>query len=440
MNALVLALTLAATAPEGQTVAVKRLSVEDAVRLAVAASERVRSAAQDLHKARGQIAEARAAALPHVSAEIGYSRFSGGGGMYPPELVTMGFLPSFSSQYTASVKMQQLVYNGGIVVAALRAAALAEEQSELGLELSRKGAVYAAQMAYAAVLAQAAILDVAKESEDLAASSLTNARALKAAGIKKTLDVKQALVELQNAKSQRFKARTAHRMARDALLRILGLDLGRDVALVDSLESLTPPADLDPIDDYLTTARGKRLDLDIAAKLEQLNKLIYDTSTSSRRPTAGLQVAYAATSGEDWFHDDFEFDWLVGMQVKIPIFDGLAAQGKKRQAHANLEKARIEIDRLRRDIEKDVRSAYWRVRSAGEFAATAAEGVNVARDAVQEAENLYRADQVPAIVPQQSRLGLAQARTNLAQARFELFAAMLDLKMSAGLIEAPPAK
>ena len=195
MNTMVLVLALSAPAPGADLVAPLELSIAEAARLAVGAAERVRSAEQDLEKARGQIAEARAAALPQVNAELGYNRYSGTGGMFPPEFA-MG-LPNISSNYTATLKVQQLVYNGGIVIAALRAAALAEQQSEKGLELSRKGAVYAAQMAYAAVLMQSAMLEVATESRQLADAALKNAEALQGAGVSRTFDVLQARVERQ---------------------------------------------------------------------------------------------------------------------------------------------------------------------------------------------------------------------------------------------------
>ena len=167
-------------------------------------------------------------AFPQLGLTLGYSRYQRLGGMFPSDVADQfaGFLPSVTSQYSANLTLTQLVYNGGQVNAGLRAAALAEKQAARGVDLTRVGAVYAARQSYAHVLAQKALLEVATESVALAASYLDDVKARREAGMLTRLEELQAEVQHENAKASRIRARAGLRMARDGLLRLLGLDQG----------------------------------------------------------------------------------------------------------------------------------------------------------------------------------------------------------------------
>jgi outer membrane protein TolC len=369
---------------------------------------------------------------------------SGTGGQYFPSADTgMGsfdFSSLFPDElYSANLTLTQAIYQGGQAAAALRAARLARKLAAKGVDLSRVGTTYAVKLAYAGVLLRDAFLQVATEGTDLAERHLKDVKARRAAGFITEFEELQARVQLSNAEAQRIRARTGLQTARDNLLGFLPWKLGRELALTDTLEGIAPSGEPPPLAELIALASKLRPELALAGYTEKLNAVSHSVSTAGLRPTLGLQAGYTGTGPTDPFDEDFEYDWTVGLQLRIPLFDGLAAQGKRRQALAALEQARSERASLEDDVEREVRTAYWRVQTAREFVSSQKEAVGLAEEAVRQAGARYRNGLVTEVVEQEARVGLAQARTNLAQARFELFSSSLELDRAAGLLEAPAA-
>jgi outer membrane protein TolC len=439
--------------PEADGAEVLRLSAEDAVRAALENSEQIMIADREIDRADGQITEAGSVAFPQISANVSYARLSGLGGLIPGlGDDSGGMLPDFESLYQADFTLTQLVYQGGQVRAGLAAARVARDQAAVNYQFTSTQVVYAARIAYALVLARAELLDAAAESLGLAGKFLDDVSSRRDAGQATEFDVLQASVRVRNAEAEEVKARTALRVSRAKLLRVMGIDQGTQVELTDDLLGLAsslggdePPA---PLRAYVATAlgpasggvrgQGARLDLQAAELTVSLQRIVESVSTAGRRPTVAIEASSLGSGMHGFFDEGFDFSWRAGVSVRVPIFDGLAASGKHAQALAELAQTELARDSLTRDIELEVRSAYWRLQSAREFLASAAENVKQAREAVRQADVRYRNGLIAELTLDEARVALAQARTNNAQARFGLYGAMLDLKRASGLIELPP--
>jgi len=433
--------------------AVLRLSAEDVVRAAFANSERVGTSAREIDRADGQIEEAASAVLPQLALGASYTRLSGPEALIPGGL-DLGGGPSFSfdSLYQADLTVTQLVYQGGQVRAGIAAARMARDLAAVNYQYSATEAVYAARVSYALVLVQRELLDAAAESLGLARKFLNDVRSRRDAGQATDFDVLQASVRVQNAEASEVRARTALRISKVELLRTTGLDQGAKVELTDDLESITswladrwgPEALGARLATALGPARGgvraqgARLDLQAAELSVDLQRIAESVSTASRRPSVALQASTGGSGVSGFIDRGFDTNWQAGVSVRVPVFDGFAARGKRAQAMAELAQAELARDSLVRDIELEVRSAYWRLQSAREFLASASGNVDQAREAVRQADARYRNGLIAELALDEARVALARARTNDAQARFELYRAMLDLDRATGLIELPP--
>ncbi|MHC4249896.1 MAG: TolC family protein [Planctomycetota bacterium] len=453
-TALALASRLAPAASPGEADAgvVVRLSADVAVRAALANSEHVGIAAREIDRAEGQIDEAGSVALPQLAVNASYTRLSGLGGLIPGfSDVGGGPLPSFDSLYQADLTVTQLVYQGGQVRAGLAAARVTKDLANVNLQHTSTETVYVARISYAVVLVRQELLDAAAESLALARKFLDDVRSRRDAGQATDFDVLQASVRVRNAEAGEVRARTALQVSRAELLRVMGVDQGAEVELTDDLESMTssfagdrPPG---PLSSHVATAlgptrggvraQGARLDLQAADLSVGLQRIVESVSTAGRRPTVAIEAASLGSGMHGFFDEGFDFSWRAGVSVRVPIFDGFAARGKRAQALAELAQARLARDSLARDIELEVRSAYWRLQSAREFLASASENVTQAREAVRQADARYRNGLIAELSLDEARVALAKARTNDSQARFELYRAMLDLERASGLIELP---
>jgi len=437
MNACILLVLVCAAAPaEGPL----RLSMDQSVRVALGESEEVRSAALDVTKARGLIVEARSAALPRVDALVGYARVSGIPGM--SDFKDAGIpLPGVDESYSSSLTITQAIYQGGLVRAGLEAARLSASQAETGHELARTGTAYAVRAAYAAVRLREEFAEVAAEAAGLARRHLTDVEARRAAGTVTDFEVLQARVQVRNAETAEVQARAAVDLARAFFLRGIGLGQGRELVLMDELDyrPAEPPSLADLIESAADSAggglRAELRSLDIGIRLQELAVRV---STAGRRPMVGFQASWFASSSHDWFDDQYEYDWRAGLTIALPVFDGLAAAGKRRQAFAALEQLRLRRQSLLRDIEYQLRSALSRVRTSREAVESQVENVAQAQEAVRQAEVRYKNEMISEIVVREAQLGLTQARTSYAQAVFEHFMATLDLDLAAGRLAVPP--
>ncbi len=439
---------------EAEAGTVLRLSADEAVRTALANSEQVGIAEREIDRAKGRIEEAGSVALPHLAASVTYQRLSGLGGLIPGLGDGGGTLPDFENLYQADLGVTQLIYQGGQVRAGLAAARVARDQAGVNSQYVATQVAYAARISYAVVLVRREFLDTATESLALARKSLDDVRSRRDAGQKTDFDVLQAGVRVGNAEAEEVRARTVLRVSTAELLRRLGLDQGAEVELADDLSSmassLAGAEKLDPLSSYLMIAlgatrgglraQGARLDLQAADLTVDLQRIVESVSTAGRRPTIALEAASLGSGVSGFFDDGFDFSWRAGVSVRVPVFDGFAARGKRAQALAELAQTELARDSLARDIELEVRSAYWRLQSAREFLASSSENVTQAREAVRQADSRYRNGLIAELALDEARLALAQARTNDAQARFDLYRAMLDLKRASGLMELPAAR
>jgi outer membrane protein TolC len=449
-----------AAAPAGEQPSL-RLSMARSVELALARSEELGSARAEIDLARGRIREARAAALPHLDAEISYTRLSGIGGFFPgasafgvggfdpifQALLDQGIVQpedlaglesaEFEDYYQSGLTLTQVVYQGGLVRAGLRAARVAEDQALNGLDLARVRVVHAAKAAYAGVLVREAVHKAAEEGVSLACRHLEFAEVHRAAGTAREFEVLQARVRLKNAEAAEIRARAELEVARAGFLRRIGLDQGREVELTDGLAY--DPAPLPPVGRQLEDARRSRAEMRGADLAVRLAEIALDVSTAGRRPSVRVRAAYNGAGPEGFFDETFDYDWSLGVTVAIPLFDGFAASGKKMQERARLEQLKLRRESLLKDIEFEIRSARLRLEAARESVESASETVKEAEEALGLAHKLLEAGSGIKLDKEEARVALVEARTNLARAKLDHFTAVLDLERATGMLEAQSA-
>lgn len=337
--------------------------------------------------------------------------------------------------YQAGLMLTQLVYQGGAVRAALRAARINLKRGGVELEQARQGTIYAVKASYAAALLQRALLEVAGEAIELAGRHLKDTEARRRAGAVTDFEVLQAKVRLQGAKTGEIQARTAYELAREALLRRIGLEMDRPVELTDELEYHEFP--LQELEGLLEQAGIARPDLRSLGLLADMQEVAVRVASASSKPSLVLQGNYSGSGLDDWFHEDFQYNWTLALMLRIPIFDGLQARGRRRQEAAGLEQLRYRRESLLKDMESEIRSALRRLRAARNAVESQRANVELAREAVRQAEARYKSGVLTETVLEEARLALTQARTGHVRSIHEHVMAELDLRRACGALDVP---
>jgi outer membrane protein TolC len=260
---LTLAPTVAAQRALQDTALAHPLSLGDAARLASRVSASAQAARYRTAQAEARVTQSRAQLLPDISASA-----LGNGRSF--NTATFGIpLPGFDPNGSVISGVNTLDLRGKASMNLLdfsafgriRGARSAAKASALSAESVAEEAATTAALAY--LEAQRADAQLAARQADsvLADSLVSIAEAQLAAGVGVALDVTRAKAQMASVHAQLIAARNARDRTRLNLVRALGIPLGTQVRLADSLASL-PVMDTIPTEaETIETAMHNRPDL-----------------------------------------------------------------------------------------------------------------------------------------------------------------------------------
>lgn len=329
-----------------------RLSLDEAIEIALERNYALRNAAYDVENAELQVSEAYGQLFPRADATSSYSRnvvqanpfagssagniFSGLGAIGwlqfnesartddDPETVpisfqeygrrvtagqeAIGFTPADGSNpfgtdnsFQNTIAISQPLYSGTAFAAVRGAKALVDINRAAVAQAEDEVIHQTRQAFYGALLAQEQAR-VVRASRQRAEDTFDDFTQLVAAGVSPKLDRLNAEVDLANAETQLVAADAGAETARDQLLFVLGMPVGAPVVLEGSLQ--TPEADLFQTVstvEALEEAVDTRPDLEQARLAIQLNEVQRDITQAGKYPSlsAFANIGYNANVPDD---------------------------------------------------------------------------------------------------------------------------------------------
>lgn len=408
------------------------VSLEQAVRLALAADETVLQGAQSVARAEADVVAARAGRLPTLELAAQYGANLKKPVMFLPADLAAAFgggtrLELGGDREAAAALTARLnLWTAGRLAAAecaaLHGVDVAQSRREATLDYVR----YEVAAAYADALRARAELANAESALAATAEAARLARLGVEQGTTSRFDGQRAEVELANRRPQVAHARSAVELADLELSRLCG-------AAVTPADTLAPAPAPAPVDELLARMRAgsphlRALEAAVAARRQQLR-----LAEAGRGPVVQLSADYAVQGQWDRGlapgDDETAASSQVALAVQLPILDGRRTGAAVAAARADLETARLELERAARDRELAVRSAELALRDALEALQGARENVELAlethRLAVVRLESgvgtpLERLDAERALATARAQLAAALHASNLAQAALEL--------------------
>jgi outer membrane protein TolC len=452
------------TLPRGMS-----LSLDDALRLALPASEAVAIARQTVERARGEVKRARSEFFPQLNGTASYTRtlksqFSRGGGSGgsdstattscdrftgdPSQPITsrldslesalncvtglnpfaaFGSLPfGQKNQYRLGLDASQILFAGGRVAAQTRAARAAERSASIGLTAQETQLTLDVTQAYYDAALADRLLLIAQGTLMLTDSTYEQTRLAQQIGAQPEFDVLRARVSRDNQRSTVIQRESDREIAFLRLKQLLNLPLAEPLVLSTSVDDSIPPA-VPALDSLLSreidTATASRAPVRQAAASVEEQEQRLRVARAERYPAVTLsssfaRLGYPSDLLPSW--SDFVTDWTVGLTVKVPLFTGGRIGGSVKSASASAEDSRIRLRQTRERTAVDTRTALERLRAAT-AAWTASQGtVAQAERAYAIAEIRYREGISTQTELADSRLLLEQARANRATAGRDL--------------------
>lgn len=418
------------------------LSLTDCLNIALQQNATILEAQNDLQASYGVVVQTRAVALPQVQATGQYKDTD------PNAIESYPGTSEPNQNWNAGVQIVQSIYEGGKLIAAVRAAKVTKEQALAQYQTTVADTLLSIREAYYDVLLAAQQITVHEASVNLLQKELDDQQSRYNAGTVPKFNVLRAEVAVANERPNLIQARNNYRLAKNNLANSLGYNLPREV-WEDIPLNLTDTLDAVPyqvrLPDAIQQALGNRTELVALRKTEELQKLNIVDARSGYKPTVQLFAGY------NWYNAQFTqpvvldhdiHGWNAGAQLNWDIFDGLLTHGKVIQAKALYAKAETDLADESRQIELEVRTAYSDFIEAQEVLDSQKTVAAEAEESLREAKARSEAGTGTQLDVLDAETSLTQARTTQIQALHDYATARAKLERAIGedMVETAAAK
>jgi outer membrane protein len=472
-----LALLLVSTSDvAAQQSAARPLSLEEALGLAIPASDGVAVARADVRRAEGEVKRVRADLLPQVTGNASYlrtlkSQYNTGGGKIDSTATAFcnrfvaipgnpigervdslertveclsALNPSAAlanlpfgrpNQYIFGLSFSQTLLSSAIVKGRPRAAVAGREVARLGVATAEAQAQLDVTQAYYDAVLSERLVAIAELSLAQAETTLAQTRLARAVGTKPEFDLLRAQVTRDNQRAAVLQRRSQRTLGYLHLNQLIGLPLNQAVTLTTSLDEV-PTGGVAAAESLLVAESDTAVDQRAAVQQANEAVTIQDVLTGvtrwERLPTVTLKSAFGQIgypiNGLPW-NADFVSDWAVGVNVSVPLWTSGRLTGNAWVAEASLAQAQARASQARDGAALDARRVIEQVQTALATWAATQGTVEQAQRAYEIATIRYKEGISTQTELSDARLLLEQAQGNRATAARDARVASARLRL-----------
>jgi TolC family type I secretion outer membrane protein len=400
-----------------------RLTIQEAVELALRQQPTIRSAQQSRVAAEARVPQAQSPYYPRLDwvASLGSSK------AYSSSLDR-----SVRSDFTStSIQARQLIYDFGKTAAAVDEARANSRGADSELERVREVVVQNARQAYFGLLQARRLVTVADANLARSELNLRSARGFFEVGTKPKSDVTKAEVEVANARVLVIRARNNVRLAETTLANALGLDASVAVEVEDIL--VYEPVSLDR-DALVAEAVGNRPELRQGQARLDAARAQAAGARAGYWPELSLTGSLGTSSGDALVGVDgfvvpaFGETWTLAANLSWNLFSGFFTLNRIKETEALIETARANVEALELQVRLEVDQAYISVVEAAERIGATAKAIESARENLRLAQGRYDAG-VGTI------LDLTDAQLSLSNAEADNVRALTDYRVGLAVLD-----
>jgi outer membrane protein TolC len=411
-----------------------KLSLEDAVKLAILQNKQLLATLQEKEIARGQVIESYQEALPNVSATGTYTRLDKVNTFDVGDIsIALGDVDNYSVDLTVS----QPLFRGGRIGAALRAAKLAELLSDEVVRSALQGTIYEVALAYYDALLFQHQYEVNDDAVRSATVHLEDVITKRKLGVASDYDVLRAEVDVTNFRAEMIKQKNNVDLAKTRLLRAMGVLQRGDIELADKLEyrPIRPV-----LEESLKIAHENRPDLYQAELNVRLQKEALRVAKSQYWPQidAFFQELWGKPDPSSTTTNEWGDTWNAGVSVQLSIFDGLGREGRVHQQKATLDQSRYRLANTQEQAFLEIRQSLLTLRNAEEFVESQKMNRSRAREGLRLAEVGYREGIASEVEVSDARSALTTARGLYFESVYGHAVSRLNLQLAMGILGPKP--
>jgi len=403
------------------------LTLERAIEIAMKQQPSLRQSKAQLEAAQGRVDQARVIRNPTLG-------LSASADIRSQQPCTAGRLTAncgglFDNPVaTASVGAQAnwRIYDFGQTAANIRAAERTADAATAAVNTTTLDIRNAVEVAYLDAVARRRLVQVAEATVKSEDAHLDQAKRFVAAQAKDPIEVAQATSRDANAKSALAQAQSNEAIALANLRSAIGWVEPTNSPTVQA--NWPSPSDVEPsaLTQLVETARKNR------PEIVQLDKELLAADANLAAARAERRPVLSATASAQWSVDiardsNSQGDWLAGITLSWPLFDGGRSAADVRIARANLAITTAQRDALLISLTSELDLARAQIVANRANVQASTEAVTAARAQLQLADARYAQGLGSQIELADAQTAVTTAEGNLVQAEFQLATAWAQL-------------
>jgi len=417
--------------PDLRRSGVLKLTINEAVKVALRRSNLVKIASLEKEVGRGKAILNRSEAFPHLAVQAEYTEAEN------PNAASLLAAQPFQNlehkRYGGDLVLTQPIYKGGKIPASFRIADKTEELYAQNFAVDMNDIVFRVKVNYYDVVLRKEIYTVTRESYNRALDHYRDVKRKLAQGMVSNFDEMRERVVLANTKSEMIRAKNSFEVAMVSFAKLLGLDPRRKLELLTSL-AFTPKKKA--YERELQGALRGREDLKaLRSRIAiQESTITYVKANYWPQVSARGAVGWHGTEHDLYKHTDLDEHWSASVTVSFPIFDRLQTHGRLVQERARFAQLKLELDELKKDIAVEVKRILLQLENARSVVETQTENLKTAKEALRLSDVRYKQGLIKELHFNDMIVQVAVAKKNYNIAAFEYLSAMLRLDRAKGAL------
>ncbi len=351
--------------------------------------------------------------------------FSGNGGGGGEE----GIAFFLRNNFTAGIDVNAMIFDGSFFVA-LKAARAYRQYTLRDFATTQREVENSVIEAYLPVLLVQENIELLDKNIKNLEQLLFETRELYKAGFAEQLDIDRQELSLSNLRIERENLVRQKEVALTNLKFTIGFPIDQPLVVSDDLDAMAVEAEALLSEKASPGSRPEVALIDQAIRMNELNiKLNKAGYLPSLNAFGAVQQQYQGNDFETGFWAPAAY---VGLNMSVPIFDGLNKKAKIQRARLDLEKAKIQRQDLVRGISLEVANAQTNFRNASSRLSSQEKNLDLAERIYETAQVKYREGVGSSLEVTQAEQSLYTTQSNYMQALYDVLQSKARLEMALG--------
>jgi outer membrane protein len=434
MKLLILAPAILAGLCSAQQSAV---TLDEAVRLALARHEDIGKARANAEALKGKIREVKAQAYPDVQIVSNAMRWrdpsllnASGLDKFPEEL-RAALVPSPVNLFDYSITVKQPLFTQGKIGTGLRLASIEAEGAISEIDRAQQDVALSTVKAFWDLLWAQRYRGLVGETQDQRKAHAAMARVRFQNGVATEVDVLRSEVAVSNGIPELLRADNAIRNARALLNYFIGRPLDAPTALSgDFQQKEWEQPDVPDLERMALRSRPEMQRLRIAERSAQTQIRL---AKAENRMRLDFSSSYGMSARQPKNLVNAEFNrWTAGVNFTFPLFDGFKRDGLTVQAVAAERAARLDRAKFESQVRLSIRQALDELTAASETIVAAKANVDQAEKVLGMMQNNYKYGAATTLDILDAQAAVSVARTDLLRGLHDHCIARANLRWAVG--------